>query len=87
MYDTSYLNMQRLSAGIFSILFEFSRESSNPVPYRSITADILEWHRFLKPNALLSSADIRKCKHSPFSYENLTLLIQICLLSLRRISF
>ena len=24
---------------------------------RSIAADILEWHRFLKSNALLSSAD------------------------------
>ena len=67
MYDTSYLNMQSLSAGICFRSDSSFREIPAILYPRSITADILEWHRFLKPNALLSSADITQYKHSPFS--------------------
>ena len=50
-------NMQHLGAGHFFRSDMSFRDIPAILYPRSITTDILEYHRFLKPNALLSSAD------------------------------
>ena len=57
LYDTSYLNMQHLGAGhFFRSDLSFWEIPAMLYP-KSITTDILEKQRFLKPSALMSSAD------------------------------
>ena len=58
MYDTSYSNMQHLGAGLFFFRSDSSFREIPAILYpRNITTYIVEYHRFLNPNALLSSAD------------------------------
>ena len=76
VYDTSYPNMQHLGVGHTFFRSDSSFREIPAILYpRSITTDILEWHRFLKPNALLSSVDRRhnKVRTSPIFFFSISL--------------